>query len=158
MPLVDRPDGVAVRFIVRPAHMKHHPDQPAFPGGTVDPEDGGDYWVTALRETHEELALPASAITKVATLAPLPTGTGFVINPFVGWVDPSAPMVPSPAEVASVFDAPLEMLMDPQRLRTIRGQFRGVDYPIRFYLGHPRVIWGATAHILAGLLSAIERG
>lgn len=55
----DRPGVILTQ---RPETMRKHAGQVAFPGGRVDPDDA-DLVAAALREAHEEVALPASLVT-----------------------------------------------------------------------------------------------
>jgi 8-oxo-dGTP pyrophosphatase MutT (NUDIX family) len=50
-------DVPRVLLTKRASGLKHHPGQIAFPGGKVDPGDGGPV-AAALREAEEEVGLP----------------------------------------------------------------------------------------------------
>src|SRR5438045_761804 len=53
---------------VRREHLRTHAGQIAFPGGRIDP--GEDAIAGALREAHEEVLLPPSAVEVVGTIEP----------------------------------------------------------------------------------------
>ncbi|PWS21814.1 coenzyme A pyrophosphatase, partial [Enterococcus faecium] len=83
-----------------------HAGQVAFPGGRIDP--GEDAVTAALREADEEIALPPDAVRVIGAADRYRTGTGFSITPIVAIVPPDLALVPSEAEVASVFEVPLD--------------------------------------------------
>jgi len=155
-PLLALPDGsVELLFILRPQTMPTHPGQIAFPGGSVDPGDA-DTWATALRETEEELGIPASAVVRAGRLDDLPTITQFHVTPWVGWVPHDQPLSPSAREVDAVIRVPLATLAAPQNHRTMIGRWRGTPHRMHFYLTPQHVIWGATAEMLTNLLALLR--
>lgn len=157
VPLIDRPGGVELLFTLRPPDMPTHPGQVSFPGGKVAPEDP-DTWAAAVRELDEELGVGAAAVRRLGTLDDLPTITDFHVSPHVAWLDPHAPLRPSPREVAEVFTVPLAHLIDPRERRVIRGRWgpAGPSHPMRCFLADKHVIWGVTAEILWNLLGVLD--
>lgn len=146
--VTDRPrPGVILTH--RPASMRAHPGQVAFPGGSVDP--GEDAVRAALREAHEELSIDGSAVRVIGTSDRYLTGSGYDVTPVLGVVPPDLPLVPNPAEVASWFEAPLDFLFDEgnhvHREAELQGRVR--HYIEIDWQGHR--IWGITAAILANL-------
>lgn len=144
--LRERPDGLAVLFTQRAAHLKDHAGQISFPGGRIALAEPPVQ--AALREAHEEIGLLPSAVEVLGELDVHLTGTGFAVRPVVGLI--AAPFVPQPdpAEVADVFEAPLEFLLDPANVVTremdrLDTRFRTFEID---YAGHR--IWGATAAML----------
>ena len=80
------------------------------------------------------------------------TVTGFVVTPVVGWLAESPVVVPSPDEVAEVFETPWDFLMDPANHR--RDFYDPESGPRRWFWAMPwqeRYIWGATASIVRAL-------
>ena len=80
------PDGPDVLLIERARTMRSHAGQPAFPGGSLDPEDGdpaGDGPVNAaLREAAEEVGLDRSTVEVLGVLPALwLPPSGFVVHP-----------------------------------------------------------------------------
>src|SRR4051794_29434158 len=63
--IADRPNP-GVILTVRREHLRTHAGQIAFPGGRIDP--GEEATEAALREAHEELGLPATAVEVVETI------------------------------------------------------------------------------------------
>jgi len=147
VPMVNRPDGLAVLFTERSADLPDHAGQISFPGGRVEPGDL-DVDAAALRETEEEIGLPRDRVTVLGRLADYETVTGYRVTPVVGWVEPPFPVIPDPVEVADVFEVPLAFLLDPtnqQRHFRMLGEIRRDYFAIPY---RERYIWGATAAML----------
>lgn len=147
VPLVNRPEGLAVLLTQRSATLPDHPGQISFPGGRIDPDDASPV-AAALREAHEEVGLPPAKVTVLGRLASYETVTGYVVTPIVGWVEPPFDVRPDPVEVAEVFEVPLAFLLDPahqQRHFRMLGALRRDYYAIPYA---DRYIWGATAAML----------
>jgi 8-oxo-dGTP pyrophosphatase MutT (NUDIX family) len=147
VPIVNRPEGLAVLFTERSADLPDHAGQISFPGGRVEGDDH-DVDAAALRETEEEIGLPRNRVTILGRLADYETVTGYRVSPVVGWVEPPFPVVPDPVEVADVFEVPLAFLLEPNNQKR---HFRMLGDLRRDYFAIPygdRYIWGATAAIM----------
>lgn len=146
--------GRGVWLTKRSSHLKHHPGQIAFPGGKLDPTDAS-LEAAALRETTEEIGLPAECVHILGTLPPHETVTGFRVTPFVGHVHRDFTTRPEAGEVDEAFVVPLHHLLNPGNYliqsRLWQGQLR------RYYTvpWGPYYIWGATARMLYGLASRV---
>ena len=148
--VVPRETGLQVVLTRRPDTMPTHPGQIAFPGGKVDRTDRSPL-ATALREAHEEIGLHPGLADVIGPLDPYVTRSGFVITPFVAMVAPSFRPMPCAREVAAVFEAPLDHLMDPANHRRHSRVWQG---QVREFWAMPWqawFIWGATAGMLRGL-------
>lgn len=148
VPVVAREDGATLLLTRRTDGLRKHPGQIAFPGGRIDPGDA-DPLAAALREAHEEIALPQSAVTPLGYLDAYQTGTGYRIVPVVALVSPPFELMLCEAEVADVFETPLDFLMNPDNHQIVTRERDGR----RFYampFGE-RYIWGATAGMLRNL-------
>jgi 8-oxo-dGTP pyrophosphatase MutT (NUDIX family) len=148
VPVVARGDAGTVLLTQRRSNLRAHAGQIAFPGGRIDPEDR-DPVAAALREAHEEIALPSSVITPLGYLDPYQTGTGYRVVPVVALVTPPFELSLCEAEVEDAFETPLDFLMDPRNHKVITRKTDGR----RFYaMPHgERYIWGATAGKLRNL-------
>ena len=56
VPIVERPEPTVI-LTLRPETLRKHAGQISFPGGRIEPEDGGPV-AAALREAEEEIGLP----------------------------------------------------------------------------------------------------
>jgi 8-oxo-dGTP pyrophosphatase MutT (NUDIX family) len=147
--IVDRTVPTMI-LTVRPATMRRHAGQIAFPGGRIDAGDR-DAVDAALREAEEEIGLPRAEVEVIGSCSPYRTVTGFEVTPVIGVVPPGLSLVPHAAEVEAIFEAPLAYLLDPQHqiVRTVdwRGRAR-CYYEIQW---QDRRIWGATAAMIVNL-------
>ncbi len=151
--LVPREAGLQVLLTRRTASLRQHAGQVSFPGGTIEPGDA-DALAAALRETEEEIGVPAPGIVALGYLDPLATVTGFRVLPVVAIVTPDYVARPDPREVDEVFEVPLEFLMAPANLEQLRIDFKGRPRAVLEFVdrGVPgQRIWGATASILYNL-------
>lgn len=146
--ITDRPEP-GVLLTQRPATMRDHPGQVAFPGGKLDP--GEDAVAAALREGQEELALDPTLVRVIGATDRYRTGTGFDITPVLGVIPPDLPLAAHPREVESWFEAPLALLLDERNWRSNLVFWKGAER--QFYeLDHAGYrIWGVTAAICLNL-------
>lgn len=136
--------------------LSHHPGQVAFPGGGIDPEDGGPE-AAALRESAEEAGVDPAAVRVLGTLPDLPvTASGNLVTPVLGWWDrPHRIAATDPAETVDVFRTPVADLIDPARRVTAVLRHRGREYRgPAFEVERGIVVWGFTAFVLDRLLDA----
>ncbi|MDH3263708.1 MAG: CoA pyrophosphatase [Paracoccaceae bacterium] len=143
-------NGPQVLLTKRSSRLKHHPGQIAFPGGKVDPGDGGPIGA-ALREAEEEVGLPQGTVDIFGELPPHETVTGFTVTPVLGWIRADFRPVPEAGEVDEVFTVPLAHVAERANYQVQSRLWRGQR---RFYYTvpyGPYYIWGATARILRGL-------
>jgi 8-oxo-dGTP pyrophosphatase MutT (NUDIX family) len=147
IPVLERPGHLSVLLTQRSAELKHHAAQVSFPGGRMEDADR-DVVHAALRETHEEVGIPADAITVIGYLDPMPTVTGYAVTPVVGVVAADVPLQVDRTEVEYAFEVPLPFLLDERNQRAAERVYQGRTIPtIEFHYESER-IWGATAHIL----------
>ena len=150
IPIIADPEGARVLLTRRADSLTKHTGQVAFPGGRLDP--GETAIDAALREAREEVDLDPAAVTVLGLSDAYETGTGYLVTPVIGWIDALPPLTASPDEVAEIFQAPWDFLMDPANYEE-----RHYDLPDggrrRFYAmtWEDELIWGATAGMLRAL-------
>ncbi|MBC7957098.1 MAG: CoA pyrophosphatase [Cytophagales bacterium] len=159
IPLVQRDEGLTVLLTQRTDHLTDHPGQVSFPGGRAEPEDT-DAVATALREAEEEIGLSPAGVDVIGQLPLYTTGTGFIVTPVVGLVQPGFALRLDPFEVAEAFEVPLAFLMNPANHRWhavemagIKREFLSMPWMGVDAAGQPRryFVWGATAAMLRNL-------
>ena len=138
-----------VVFVERATHLRRHAGQIAFPGGAVDDEDDGDLVRAGVRELHEEIGIPPTAIAIVGQLDPIrQTRNVFNVTPFIGVVAPGTPLVVDLNEASAAHRVPLAALLAPGAVH------RGIeDIDARRISTHlfdygSLHVWGLTANIL----------
>ena len=146
----------ALRLLLtqRTDHLRDHAGQISFPGGGL--KSGETSLEAALREAEEEVGLARSAVEIFGEMPRYHTGTGFNVSPMVAFVAAGARLAPDPGEVAEIFEAPLDFLVDPRNFRQETRYYRGAW---RSFLAVPwagRYIWGATAGMLVQLSRIIH--
>lgn len=149
-PLIVYEGGFHMLLTRRSDALRKHSGQVAFPGGRSDP--GETPVQTALREAHEEIGLDPSLVSIAGLSTPYRTGTGFLITPVVGFINPGFEPKANPDEVADVFEAPFAFLMDPQNHQ--KRHYDSPDGIRRHFYAMPYEgwnIWGATAGMLRTL-------
>lgn len=141
---------LALPLTRRTETVRDHKGQISLPGGAVEIEDGS-LWRTAIREAREELGL-ADEPQPLGALTPLYIAPShFLVHPFVGRLDAPPAFQPEASEVAEVLALPLDVLLDPDAKREEWRLVRGRRTRVPFYAWEGRVIWGATAMMLAEL-------
>jgi 8-oxo-dGTP pyrophosphatase MutT (NUDIX family) len=149
------PDDLAHRgellLTERAHHMRSHPGQVSFPGGSID--DGETPREAALREAYEEIGLVPEEIQVFGELPELwLPPSNFAVTPVLGyWRDRGEVRVESPDEVHAIHHVAIAELLDPGHRINVRhpSGFTGPG----FLIGPEKdvILWGFTAGIIARL-------
>jgi 8-oxo-dGTP pyrophosphatase MutT (NUDIX family) len=154
VPVIDGAEPSLV-FTKRTEGLRRHPGEISFPGGLPHPEDA-DLLATALRETEEEVGVPAGTVEVMGALPPISTlVTGILIVPFVGLLRSRPVFVPNPAEIAAVLEFPVVRLMDAER--EVEWARDGATWRGYVYEVDAHTVWGATGRIVHEFLEAVRR-
>jgi 8-oxo-dGTP pyrophosphatase MutT (NUDIX family) len=157
VPLVDRPGGLTVLLTQRTAHLNSHAGQISFPGGRVEPDDAS-HEAAALRETEEEIGVPADRIEIIGRLDYYVVRSGYRVTPVVAFVNPPFEIRADPFEVADVFEVPLGFILDRKNHETGTRTHDGVERSFYVLPYEDRYIWGATAGMLVNLTDVLVDG
>jgi 8-oxo-dGTP pyrophosphatase MutT (NUDIX family) len=139
-------------------NLNSHAGQISFPGGRQEANETAVQ--AALRETEEEIGVPAAKITIWGELTSIYIPpSDFEVHAFVGWTNggkrPS--FVPEPREVAEIIEVPLQQLLDPQTREVGPIPVRGAIYTVPYYNVNGQKVWGATAILLSEFLERLRR-
>jgi len=129
-----------------------HSGEMSFPGGKVDPLDKS-LKETALRECEEELGIPREKITLLGCLDDHLTPKGFIITPFVGYIDKNQNISKQDEEVKEIVKIPISFFTNKKNYRErtyeLKGTLIGVGkFNYRAPNNKKYVIFGATSHII----------
>ena len=131
-----------------------HGGQVSLPGGVVEP--GESFEQAALREAHEEVALPIEPVRVLGALTPLDIPvSGFRLHPVVAVTETRPVLTPADAEVAHILEVGVDDLLDPATLVSTSRERDGIRYQVPGFHVGGREIWGATAMVLAEFLAVL---
>jgi 8-oxo-dGTP pyrophosphatase MutT (NUDIX family) len=150
LPIIEHTEELTVLFTVRASHLKHHAGQVSFPGGKQESHDLSPMH-TALRETHEEIGVPAHKVEIVGNLPLYRTVSRFEVRPYIGFVEGPLELSLDKNEVHSVFEVPLSFLMDQNNHLIHWVKRKNKQFPIYFIQWKQHNIWGATAAFVRNL-------
>lgn len=149
VPIVRRPQP-GLLLTQRSALLRKHPGQIAFPGGAVDSTDAS-LIAAALREAHEEVAIPPGCVDIIGILPPVDSVTGFQVTPVVGIIPPNLPYHASENEVSAVFEMPLMEALSLGRYHPLDIHRRGNAHRVWLSWYQRYFVWGMTAGIIREL-------
>ena len=156
MLLYRRRGGLVLPLTRRTDKLQMHKGQISLPGGAREPQDP-TFVQTALRETGEELGIPAGAVDVLGPLTPLfiPV-SAFCVYPYVGYARQAVPLQPDANEVAEVIEVSVEHLLDPATRQEEIHWRDNQRFEVPTYRVGDHRVWGATAMILAELLTLLR--
>lgn len=147
-------DKSHVVLTVRSENLRSHAGQISLPGGSTEAHDENEI-ATALRESHEEIGLHPGKVEVIGRLGELALPSGFRVTPVVGIIENDLQFTACPIEVADIFQAPLELVLDPAAYVRSSVRFKNQKRAILELHYEDYRIWGATAAILHHLAHAI---
>jgi 8-oxo-dGTP pyrophosphatase MutT (NUDIX family) len=155
VPLTERSGQMDVVLTKRAEDLRKHSGEISFPGGRAD-DDDDDLIQTALRESHEEIALRPDDVHVFGALMQMPTVTGYDVTVFVGEFEQPYDLDPNPFEIDELIEAPLDAFTDESIHRLEKREWNGMEVPIHFYDYQGYNVWGATAFMLNTLLEYLK--
>jgi 8-oxo-dGTP pyrophosphatase MutT (NUDIX family) len=133
----------------RAKHLSHHAGEVAFPGGMKEPCDQN-----LLRETEEEIGLTSDKIELLGILpSDSPRLSMLRVAPFMGWVASPYDLQPDPSEIATVFNFPLNLLLDTGSYKYFQLSERKIQLPYVMYGEYK--IWGFTLKVMVDMLNFV---
>ena len=98
-------------------------------------------------ETHP-IGLHPQHVEVIGRMGEMALPSGYRITPVVGLIENDLDFVPCPIEVADIFQAPLDLVLDPDAYQQSYVDFRNEKRSILELHYEDYRIWGATAAIL----------
>jgi 8-oxo-dGTP pyrophosphatase MutT (NUDIX family) len=142
-----------VALTVRSKRVRHA-GQVSLPGGVVEP--GESFEQTALRESHEEVALDPARVRLLGRLTPLDIPvSGFRLHPIVGTVAEPPALSPADAEVDRILEVPIAVLLEPSTVAWQTMTRGAATLHVPTFRVNGATIWGATAMALAEFLTLL---
>lgn len=146
-------DRAHIVLTVRADSLRHG-GQVSLPGGVIEPEE--TFAAAALREAHEEVALPLRGVDILGALTPIEIAvSGFRLHPIVAATAARPSLRAHEGEVARILEIAVEDLFDTSRLDVVERERDGRALTIPLLRVSGVEIWGATAMVLAEFLSLL---
>ncbi|SNB47669.1 CoA pyrophosphatase [Geobacter sp. DSM 9736] len=157
LPLFVRNNALHILFTKRTEQLNHHGGEISFPGGVCQAEDEAPL-ETALRETWEEVGIPAGEVEVLGCLDDVYSIHNYLVTPFIGLFSGKIRLAPNDAEIARIIEIPICHLLRPEIFRVEDRPWRGRPHPVYFYQFQGDEIWGLTASILRQFLQVVFEG
>ncbi len=153
----DSENQASTVFIQRPVYDGVHSGQISLPGGRREDHDP-DLQNTALREAKEEVGINPASVKVAGKLSDLYIPpSNFIVSPFVGLYHHEPSFVPDPDEVEQIIPVRMADFFQPENIREVPIRLTGGDcLPTPCYDINGRIIWGATAMIMAEFFAFIK--
>ncbi|MCW3086585.1 MAG: hydrolase [Bacteroidetes bacterium] len=153
------PAGESIRLVLieRPVYEGVHSGQVAFPGGKYEETDV-DLQQTALRETFEEVGVPASNIVVIGKLSDLYINpSNFLVSPYIGYSTRIPDFVADLREVKSIITTDLFEL-SAESIKGIKTITHSSGFKIKtpYYEIGGLTVWGATAMMISELNAVVK--
>jgi coenzyme A diphosphatase NUDT7 len=176
VPLVEKDGALHVLFEVRADGLKRQPGEVCFPGGRLEKKETP--MAGAIRETAEELNIPAESIRIINELDYIYTYSNFTLYSFLGVIDYNVikKTIISEDEVKEIFLVPFDFFMDnepfikvleispvvekdfPYAMINLKNTYnwRKGKSTVPIYRYKEHVIWGLTGKIMHNLVHIIK--
>ena len=148
-------------LIRRTKHQKDkHSGEMSFPGGKYDPKSDKSYQDTAQRELMEELAISPNQLTILGCIDDHLTPKGFIITPFVGFINEELEMRKQDGEVQEIVNIPVSFFSNRNNYRErtyyLKDDLIGVGkFKYKTVDNKKYVIFGATSHIIVNFIDKV---
>jgi 8-oxo-dGTP pyrophosphatase MutT (NUDIX family) len=144
--------------LIRRADYKgHHSGQVSFPGGKLDMSDS-DLFITAIRESQEEIGIQLHMNDFMGKLTPLYIQvSGFLVQPYVFYLQEIPRLKADKEEVSYLIRCSIDSLLDDSLIKKMTIESAGNAKIAPYYAINGEVVWGATSMILAEFIEILRR-
>jgi 8-oxo-dGTP pyrophosphatase MutT (NUDIX family) len=155
VPIYEKDGQYHILFIKRTELVEKHKGEISFPGGTYEARDK-TLLDTALRESAEEISLNPDDVEILGELDDVVSvKTNYLISPFLAFIPYPYEFEVDGQEAEEIIEIPVLELMD---IGSSHEEVRDRQtVTVHQYDYQGRVIWGATARILAEFLDIFTR-
>jgi len=144
-------------LILRNTYNGVHSAQISFPGGKFEPNDIS-LKKTAIRETSEEIGIPAQNIIVIKQLTEvyIPP-SNFYVQPFLGIIKDIPTFIKQEDEVEEVIEVSLQhFLKDDTVINTVVNTSYKIEVEVPAYQLNGYIVWGATAMMLSEIKDLLK--
>jgi 8-oxo-dGTP pyrophosphatase MutT (NUDIX family) len=148
---------ISFPLILRSTYDGVHSGQVGFPGGKFEPADE-NLVTTALRETNEEIGIPANDVEILGSLTELYIPpSNFLVHPHIGSIRYKPDFFPDPKEVEKIIEVSIDELMNDIHVKEKEITLsNGLKILTPYFGFHGYDVWGATAMILSELKTVLK--
>ncbi|MFX0035010.1 MAG: NUDIX hydrolase [Candidatus Hermodarchaeota archaeon] len=138
-----------------------HSGEISFPGGKYDPTLDSSYLDTAKRELKEELGIELLNENILGCIDDHLTPKGFIITPFVAFIQQDQQMIKQDAEVKKILKIPITFFINKENYKERTYTLKGDTVSVGKYNykspqnGKRYVIFGATSHIIVNFIERV---
>lgn len=137
-----------------------HSGEMSFPGGKFDIQSDDNLLDTALREAEEELGISPKDVNILGCIDDHLTPKGFIITPFVGFIDEEVKLNKQDHEVKEILKIPVTFFANKENYKEktylLKGDQIGVGkFKYKAPDGKIYVIFGATSHIIVNYIDTV---
>lgn len=146
-------------LMLRNTYHGVHSAQVSFPGGGKEEADK-DLAETALREAEEEAGIRRASVKIIGKLSRvyIPP-SGFLVQPYVGYMAEKPLLNPDAKEVCELIETPLRVIIDEATVQTksIRLSSGMVMHDTPYFNINGYTVWGATAMMLGEFKEILKK-
>ncbi len=150
-------DEIKIPLILRPPYDGTHGGQMSFPGGKVELEDES-LIRTALREAQEEIGIKAIDVHVLGKLTEIYIPpSNFLVLPVIGYINYTPDFYPDAKEVEEIVKITIEEMQDENSVEFREIQTRKISFKTQCYILKEKIVWGATALMIAELNEILKK-
>jgi 8-oxo-dGTP pyrophosphatase MutT (NUDIX family) len=145
-------------LILRKTYKGVHSAQVGFPGGKYEEEDE-NLEVTAIRETEEEVGVPAAMVEVIKKMSPLYIPpSNFMVHPYLAISKTTPKFVKQDSEVEAIIEVKLTDFLEDSNVLTTRVPTSfNVEVDVPAFKLNNHIVWGATAMMLGELKDLLKQ-